>query len=46
MDHMHFVKMRIREIGCEDHIKLSKFKFNCDEVDKSIPDPLPQNLSR
>ena len=24
---------------------LSKFKFNCDEVDKSIPDPLPQNLN-
>ena len=37
--------MRIREIGCDDTIKLSKFKFNCDEVDKSIPDPLPQNLN-
>ena len=24
---------------------LSKFKFNCDEIDKSIPDPLPQNLN-
>ena len=23
-----------------DQIVLSKFKFNCDEVDKSIPDPL------
>ena len=37
--------MRIRETGCDDTIKLSKFKFNCDEVDKSIPDPLPQNLN-
>ena len=26
--------MRIRETGCDDTIKLSKFKFNCDEVDK------------
>ena len=37
--------MRIREVGCEESIVLSKFKFNCDEVDKSIPDPLPQNLN-
>ena len=37
--------MRIRECGCDDKIVLSKFKFNCDEVDKSIPDPLPQNLN-
>ena len=36
--------MRIREKGCDDTIKLSKFKFNCDEVDKSIPDPLPHRL--
>ena len=38
--------MRIREVGCEESIVLSKFKFNCDEVDKSIPDPLPQNLNK
>ena len=37
--------MRINECECDDSIKLSKFKFNCDEIDKSIPDPLPQNLN-
>ena len=37
--------MRIRELGCDESIVLSKFKFNCDEIDKSIPDPLPQNLN-
>ena len=37
--------MRIREIGCDETIKLSKFKFNCDECDKTIPKPLPQNLN-
>ena len=37
--------MRIIEHGCDDQIKLSKFKFNCDELDKSIPAPLPQNLN-
>eukprot|EP01046_Picozoa_sp_COSAG06_P048035 COSAG06_NODE_7100_length_2634_cov_107.897830_3_plen_113_part_00 len=37
--------MHIRECGCDEKIVLSKFKFNCDEVDKSIPDPLPQNLN-
>lgn len=37
--------MRIREHECESKICISKFKFNCDEVDKSIPPPLPQNLN-
>ena len=37
--------MRIRECGCDSSIVLSKFKFNCDEVDKTIPEPLPQNLN-
>ena len=37
--------MRIRETGCDSSIVLSKFKFNCDEIDKSIPDPLPKNLN-
>eukprot|EP01047_Picozoa_sp_COSAG01_P036743 COSAG01_NODE_2882_length_6914_cov_40.714894_4_plen_257_part_00 len=37
--------MRIREQECENNICLSKFKFNCDEVDKKIPKPLPQNLN-
>eukprot|EP01048_Picozoa_sp_COSAG05_P015541 COSAG05_NODE_1884_length_3893_cov_3.355825_1_plen_40_part_10 len=29
----------------ENHIKISKFKFNCDEIDPSVPKPLPQNLN-
>ena len=33
------------EKGCDPSIKLAKFKFNCDECDKSIPNPLPQNLN-
>ena len=37
--------MRIIEKGCDPSIKLAKFKFNCDECDKSIPNPLPQNLN-
>ena len=37
--------MRINEIECDDNIHLSKFKFNCDEIDKSIPAPLPRNLN-
>ena len=38
--------MRIIEKGCDPSIKLAKFKFNCDECDKSIPNPLPQNLNQ
>ena len=37
--------MRIIEKGCDPSIKLAKFKFNCDECAKSIPNPLPQNLN-
>ena len=37
--------MRIRECGCDSNIVLSKFNFNCDEIDKSIPDPLPKKLN-
>ena len=37
--------MRIIEKGCDPSIKLAKFKFNCDECDKSIPNPLPQSLN-
>ena len=37
--------MHIRECECESNIVLSKFKFNCDEVDKTIPAPLPGNLN-
>ena len=36
--------MLIRETGNDTNILISKFKFNCDEVDASIPDPLPKNL--
>ena len=37
--------MRILEHACENKICLSKFQFNCDEVDSSVPKPLPQNLN-
>ena len=37
--------MRIQETECDSNIHLSKFKFNCDEVDPSVPKPLPQNLN-
>ena len=37
--------MRIHETECDSNIHLSKFKFNCDEVDPSVPKPLPQNLN-
>ena len=37
--------MHIRECECDSNIVLSKFKFNCDEVDKTIPEPLPKNLN-
>ena len=37
--------MRIQEHACESKICLSKFQFNCDEVDSSVPKPLPQNLN-
>ena len=29
--------MKIREQACDSNIVISKFKFNCDEIDKSIP---------
>ena len=37
--------MKIREQAFDSNIVLSKFKFNCDECDKTIPKPLPQNLN-
>ena len=37
--------MRISETECPSNICLSKFKFNCDEIDPSIPDPLAKNLN-
>ena len=37
--------MKIRETECETNINISKFKFNCDEIDTTVPKPLPQNLN-
>ena len=37
--------MRISETPCDANIHLSKFQFNCDEIDTSVPKPLPQNLN-
>eukprot|EP01043_Picozoa_sp_COSAG02_P029540 COSAG02_NODE_1842_length_10700_cov_148.785869_4_plen_73_part_00 len=42
---IHTIEMKIREQVCDSKICISKFKFNCDEIDKSIPNPLPQNLN-
>jgi len=35
--------MNIKELDYERPIKISKFDFSCDDIDKSIPKPLPQN---
>ena len=37
--------MKIGELANEKNIKLSKFDFSCDDVDESIPMPLPQALN-
>ena len=37
--------MNITETEPEKKITLSKFKFTCDDVDESIPAPLPQQLN-
>tara|TARA_R110000803_G_scaffold167676_3_gene230936 strand:+ start:193 stop:939 length:747 start_codon:yes stop_codon:yes gene_type:complete len=37
--------MEITEIEPEKKIVLSKFKFTCDDIDESIPAPLPQQLN-
>ena len=37
--------MRITESPCDANIHLSKFDFNCDEIDPTVPKPLPQNLN-
>ena len=38
-------KLNIKEYEPEKKLVLSKFKFSCDEVDESIPLPLPQMLN-
>jgi len=35
--------MNIKELDYERPIKISKFDFSCDDIDKSIPKPLPQS---
>lgn len=37
--------MNIKEIEPDRKITLSKFNFTCDEIDESIPKPLPQMLN-
>tara|TARA_R110000803_G_scaffold11657_2_gene34682 strand:+ start:1495 stop:2256 length:762 start_codon:yes stop_codon:yes gene_type:complete len=38
-------KMNIKEVEPEDKIVLSKFNFSCDDIDESIPLPLPRMLN-
>jgi len=37
--------MNIKEVEPDTKITLSKFNFTCDEIDESIPKPLPQMLN-
>ena len=37
--------MNIRETPADEKIKISKFNFSCDDIDESIPKPLPQILN-
>jgi Cdc6-like AAA superfamily ATPase len=37
--------MNIRETPADEKIVLSKFNFSCDDIDESIPKPLPQMLN-
>ena len=34
--------MNIRETPADEKIKISKFNFSFDDIDESIPKPLPQ----
>ena len=38
-------KLNIKEIEEEKKIVLSRFDFSCDDIDESIPKPLPQTLN-
>jgi DNA polymerase III delta prime subunit len=38
-------KLNIKEIEPDAKIVLSKFNFSCDDIDESIPKPLPQMLN-
>ena len=37
--------MDISEVEPDKKIVLSKFDFSCDDIDDSIPQPLPQTLN-
>ena len=37
--------MKIGEIPPDKDIKISKFAFSCDDIDATIPLPLPQSLN-
>ena len=37
--------MKIGEIPPDKKINISKFAFSCDDIDESIPKPLPQALN-
>jgi len=37
--------MNIRETEADEKIKISKFNFSCDDIDETIPKPLPQVLN-
>tara|TARA_R110002012_G_scaffold24851_2_gene82603 strand:- start:40 stop:789 length:750 start_codon:yes stop_codon:yes gene_type:complete len=37
--------MNIRETPADDKIKISKFNFSCDDIDETIPKPLPNILN-
>ena len=37
--------MDIKEVEPEKKIVLSKFNFSCDDIDNTIPKPLPQTLN-
>ena len=38
-------KLNIKEVEPENKIVLSKFNFSCDDIDDTIPKPLPQMLN-
>ena len=42
---MNRKRMNIKETEPENKIVLSKFNFSCDDIDESIPKPLPQSLN-
>ena len=37
--------MDIQEIEADKRIKISKFNFSCDDIDETIPEPLPRALN-